>query len=216
MSTLVQIIDRIKSNLTGGITTDETRFEDALIESKIHNHRAAYLSAISRQPTRDRINDSFLQVYHVDLLEYDVECDVVKFICPTVIQLDDRNDGFFYVGHINGLKPFIRLRTNYPALSMHSLFKKEKEIVWDYRADYDGQWYINVYRNPRLTKLLVMALFNDPTAVPNYRKDVDQYPLDGVAEHEVVDAVSKDLLGKNIGIPDMISDSAEVNAPTRK
>ena len=61
-----------------------------------------------------------------------------------------------------------------------------------------------------------MALFNDPTAVPNYRKDVDQYPLDGVAEHEVVDAVSKDLLGKNIGIPDMISDSAEINAPTRK
>ena len=43
MSTLAQIVDRIKSNLTGGITTDETRFEDAFIESKIHKIGRAHV-----------------------------------------------------------------------------------------------------------------------------------------------------------------------------
>ena len=30
------------------------------------------------------------------------------------------------------MKPFIRVRSNYTALSMHSLYQKEKQIVWDF------------------------------------------------------------------------------------
>lgn len=211
MSTLKEIVHRITSNVNGGNTTDEMRYDSLYIESKIHTARASILSAMSRQPMFDRINEACAQVYSVELLEEDVEadCDVVRFPCPTVIRLDDRHDGFVYVGHVNGQKPFIRVRSNYTALSMHSIFQKEKGIVWDYQADYDGKFYINVYKNTKQRKLLVKALFNDPTEVPNYRPDVDQYPIDATLENDIVTSISNDLLKQMVRTPDVTSDSLD-------
>ena len=211
MSTITEIVQRIISNVNGGITTDEVRFDDAYIESKIHTARASILSASQKQPMSDRINESCVQAYSVEILDDDVQadCDVVRFPCPSVIRLDDRHDGFIYVGHINQQKPYIRLRTNFTALSMHSIFAKEKEVVWDYIVDYDGSSYINVYKNTKLRKLLVRAIFNDPTDVPNYRPDVDQYPIDAAMENEIVEAISTDLMRKMVKTPDVISDSQD-------
>jgi hypothetical protein len=211
MSTLTEIVHRITSNVSGGITTDEMRFDSLYIESKIHNARASILSAASRQPMFDRINEACVQAYSVELLEEEVEpdCDVVRFPCPTVIRLDDRHDGFVYVGHVNGQKPFIRIRSNYTALSMHSLFEKEKGIVWDFQADYDGKFYIHIYKNPKQRKLLVKGLFNNPTQVPNYRVDVDQYPIDATLENDIVNAVSTELLRQMVRTADVVSDSLD-------
>ena len=103
----------------------------------------------------------------------------------------------------------MRIRSNYTALSMHSLFAKEKEIVWDYTAGYQGEFTINVYKNSKLTNLLVKAIFNDPTQVPNYREDVDQYPIDATLEVELVEMVVNDLMRKFVRVPDTISDSTE-------
>ena len=187
------------------------RFDSLYIESKIHNARASILSAASRQPMFDRINEACVQAYSVELLEEEVEpdCDVVRFPCPTVIRLDDRHDGFVYVGHVNGQKPFIRIRSNYTALSMHSLFEKEKGIVWDFQADYDGKFYIHIYKNPKQRKLLVKGLFNNPTQVPNYRVDVDQYPIDATLENDIVNAVSTELLRQMVRTADVVSDSLD-------
>jgi hypothetical protein len=211
MSTLNEIVHRITSNVNGGNTTDEMRFDSLYIESKIHTARASILSATSRQPMFDRINEACVQAYSVEILEnlVDQDCDVVRFPCPTVIRLDDRHDGFVYVGHVNQQKPFIRIRSNYTALSMHSLFQKEKEVVWDYQADYDGKFYILLYKNPKQTKLLIKAFFNDPTEVPNYRKDVDQYPVDATLENDIVNAVTNDLLRQMVRTADVISDSLD-------
>lgn len=210
MSTLKEIVDKIKSTIEGGITTDESRLDDLFIENKIHSARALILSNLVRAGMRDRINETFVQTINPDLLEIDVECDYVAFECPPVIHLDDRHDGFVYVGHFSGIKPFMRIRSNYSALSMHSLFLKEKEIVWDFVSNVTGSYDIHVYKNTKLKKILIRAIFNDPTAVPNYRKDVDQYPLDAVTENEVVEMVAMDLLRKLAGkVPDYISDSQD-------
>lgn len=211
MSTLPEIVHRITSNVNGGNTTDEMRYDSLYIESRIHIARASILSATSRQPMFDRINEACVQAYSVELLEAEVEadCDVVRFPCPTVIRLDDRHDGFVYVGHVNGQKPFLRIRSNYTALSMHSIFQKEKGIAWDYQADYDGKFYINVYKNPKQRKLLVKALFNDPTQVPNYRPDIDQYPIDAALENDIVTAITNDLLRQMVRTADVVSDSLD-------
>lgn len=211
MSTLREIVHRILSNIGGGNTTDETRFDELYIESKIHTARASILSALTKQSLSDRINEACVQAYSVELLEAQVEagCDVVKFPCPTVIRLDDRHDGFIYVGHVNSQKPFIRIRSNYTALSMHSMFQKEKGIVWDYQADYDGKFYIHIYKNPKFRKLLVKALFNDPTEVPNYRTDIDQYPIDAAMENDIVEQISVELMRKMVRTADVVSDSLD-------
>ena len=57
MSTLNEIVHRIISNVSGGFTTDEVRFDSLYIESKIHTARASILSASARQPMFDRINE---------------------------------------------------------------------------------------------------------------------------------------------------------------
>jgi len=208
VSTLKEIVDKVKSNLESGFTTDETRLDDLFIESKIHSARGMILSNLVRSGMRDRINESFVQAINPDLLEYDEECEMVSFECPSVIHLDDRHDGFAYVGHVSGMKPFMRIRSNYTALSMHSLYQKETQIAWDFVVNVTGSYDINVYKNHRLRKILIRAIFNNPTAVPNYRKDVDQYPLDAVTENEVVEMISVDLLKKiTVVAPDYISDS---------
>lgn len=208
MSTLKELVDKIKSNVESGFTTDESRLDDLFIESKIHSARGMILSNLVRSGMRDRINESFVQAINPDLLEYDEECEMVTFECPPIIHLDDRHDGFVYVGHVSGMKPFIRVRSNYTALSMHSLYQKEKQIVWDFVVNVTGSYDINIYKNHRLRKILIKAIFNNPTTVPNYRKDVDQYPLDAVTENEVVEMVSVDLLKKITSVaPDYISDS---------
>jgi len=211
MSTLTEIVHRITSNVNGGNTTDEMRFDSLYIESKIHTARASILSAMSRQPMFDRINEACVQVYSVELLEEDAEadCDVVRFPCPTVVRLDDRHDGFVYVGHVNGQKPFLRIRSNYTALSMHSIFQKEKGVAWDYVADCDGIFFIQVDKNPKQRKLLVRALFNDPTEVPNYRRDIDQYPIDATLENDIVNTITNDLLKQMVRTSDVVSDSLD-------
>ncbi len=211
MSTLREIVHRILSNIGGGNTTDETRFDEPYIESEIHTARASILSALTKQSLSDRINEACVQAYSVELLEAQVEagCDVVKFPCPTVIRLDDRHDGFVYDGHVNSQKPFMRIRSNYTALSMHSMFQKEKGIVWDYQVDYDGKFYIHIYKNPKFRKLLVKALFNDPTKVPNYRTDIDQYPIDAAMENDIVEQISVELMRKMVRTADVISDSLD-------
>ncbi len=95
MSTLPEIVHRITSNVNGGNTTDEMRYDSLYIESRIHIARASILSATSRQPMFDRINEACVQAYSVELLEAEVEadCDVVRFPCPTVIRLDDNFRG---------------------------------------------------------------------------------------------------------------------------
>lgn len=208
MSTLKEIVDKIKSNVESGFTTDESRLDDLYVENKIHSARGMILSNLVRSGMRDRINESFVQAINPDLLEYDEECEMVTFECPSIIHLDDRHDGFVYVGHVSGMKPFIRVRSNYIALSMHSLYQKEKQIVWDFVVNVTGSYDINIYKNHRLRKILIKAIFNNPTTIPNYRKDVDQYPLDAVTENEVVEMVSVDLLKKiTMVAPDYVSDS---------
>jgi hypothetical protein len=66
-----------------------------------------------------------------------------------------------------------------------------------------------VYKNTKLRKLLVRAIFNDPTDVPNYRPDVDQYPIDAAMENDIVEVISTDLMRKMVKTPDVISDSQD-------
>ena len=54
MSTLKEIVDKIKSNLESGFTTDETRLDDLFIESKVHSARGMILSNLVRSGMRDR------------------------------------------------------------------------------------------------------------------------------------------------------------------
>jgi hypothetical protein len=165
------------------------------IESKIHSARAAIVSDYWKKNGRF-INDSWVQTLDISFQEREKDCDVVSFECPNVIDFDFQNDGFIYVGHVNGFKPFPRMRKGYNTLTMHSLFSKKKGVMWDYKHLEQGKNVLMFYNNPRLEQVMVRAIFNNPTTIPNFDKSKDHYPVDAQLKKNIVDVVSADLLRK--------------------
>lgn len=213
MFLLADIVDEIKKELGGGVSADESKFDDLYIETKIAGARAVIISNYLQKGT-DWINDSWVQTVDLDYVERDKECDVVKFECPSVISIDQHSDGFLYVGHVNGIKPFIRARRSFTTLTMHSVFNKTKNVLWDWKNLELGKQQLLVYKNTRLEKLQIRGIFNNPVEVPGFRKDVDLYPVDANVKKDLVEMITLDLLRKIRVVPDYISDS--VDKPTTK
>lgn len=214
MFLLSEIIDEIKKGLGNGVSADESRFENLFIENKIAGARAVIISNYLNRGGIDWLNESWVQTVDMDYVERDVECNVVKFECPSVITLDSHNDGFIYVGHVSGLKPFLRLRKSFTTLTMHSVFKNSKQVFWDFQNGELGKQQIHIHNNFRLEKLKVRGVFNNPSDVPGFRKDVDLYPVDANVKKDIVEMVVLDLLKGSRVAPDYISDSQD--KPTTK
>jgi hypothetical protein len=213
MFLLSDIVDEIKKELGGGVSTDESKFDDLYVETKIAGARAVIISNYMQKGV-DWLNESWVQTVDLDYVEREKDCDTVKFDCPSVITIDQHSDGFVYVGHVNGIKPFIRSRRSFTTLAMHRTFKNTKHILWDFKNLELGKQQVIIYNNSRLEKLQIRGIFNNPVEVPGFRKDVDLYPVDANVKKDLVEMVTLDLLRKIRVMPDYISDS--VDKPTTK
>ena len=192
---LKQIVDEIKSDLLGGMTYNETRFDDEYIEFKIHAARATIIMNYMMK-TGKFINDAWVQTLDIRFEDIDTDCDTRTFECPNVIALDGQNDGFIYVGHANGLKPFVRIRKGFSTLTRHSLFGKKKEVMWDYKHLTQGTNVLQFYNANRLSYIMVRAMFNNPTTIPNFDKELDHYPVDETLKKDIVEMITMDMLRK--------------------
>ena len=192
---LQEIVDEIKSDLLSGMTYNETRFDDEYIETKIHSARAHLISAYLIKIGKF-INDAWVQTVDFQVDDKDQNCDVITFECPNVITTDGQNDGFVYVGHANGMKPFVRMRKGFSTLTRHSLFFKKKEIMWDYKHLEQGRNVLLFYNNSKLQYIQVRGMFNNPTTIPNFDKYLDHYPIDMNLKHDIVEYVTGDLFRK--------------------
>lgn len=208
MFLLADIVDEIKKDLGNGVSSDESRFDDLYIETKIHGARAAVISNYL-QKGMDWLNDSWVQTVDLDYVDRDVDCGTVSFSCPSVITIDGHADGFVYVGHVNGIKPFIRARNSYTTLTMHRAFKNSSNLFWDWKNLELNKQAILVYNNHRLEFIQVRGVFNNPVEVPGFRKDTDWYPVDALIKRDLVEMVTLDLLRKGRVTPDYISDSQD-------
>jgi hypothetical protein len=208
-----EIVDEIKKDISGGISNDDSRFDDLYLESKIHSARAVIISNYL-QKGLEWINDSWVQTLDLNYVDRDVSCGVVSFECPSVITIDMHNDGFIYVGHQNGIKPFIRARKSFTTLTMHRVFKNSSQVMWDWKNLELNKQSLLIYNNSKLEYIQVRAIFNTPTLVPGFRKDVDWYPVDSNLKKDIVEMVTMDMLRKNKTAPDYISDSQD--KPTLK
>ena len=209
MIKLADIVDEIKKDLGSGVSTDESRFDDLYIESKVHSARAVLIGNYMIKQGRF-INDTWVQTIDTDFIERDKDCGTVYFTCPSPISVSAHEDGFVYVGHANGIKPFIRSRKNgYTTLTMHSVFQKSQQVFWDWKQLEQNKAQLIIYNNPKLEYIQVRGMFNQPTDVPGFRKDTDAYPVDASLKKDIVEMVSIDLLKKIRVTPDYISDSQD-------
>lgn len=206
MILLQEIVDEIKSDLHSGMSYNESRFDDEYIETKIHSARAHIISSYLMKLGKF-INDSWVQTLDISFGDRDKECDIITFDCPNVITTDGQHDGFVYVGHFNGIKPFVRVRKGFSTLTRHSIFLNKKEIMWDYKHLDQGRSVLMFYNNPKLQYIQVRAMFNNPTTIPNFDKYVDHYPVDANLKHDIVEMVTADLFRKTSRVAETGTDN---------
>jgi hypothetical protein len=195
MILLKEIVEEIRNDLNSGMGYNDSRWDTEYLEGKVHSARSAIITNYVVKLGKF-INDAWVQTLDLSFVERDKDCDVVAFECPNVTSFDGQNDGFVYVGHANGFKPFPRLRKGFTTLTRHSIFRHKTEVMWDYKHLEQGRMLLSFYNNPKLEYIMVRAIFNNPVTIPNFNKDTDHYPVDASLRKDIVDMITQDLIRK--------------------
>lgn len=174
--TLQEIIDIFIRIPSGGVLTQENRYDDLFIESAVHRVRSTAIFAYWQKTKR--INpiwtQQFVPVFNEALQEDDL-CKVI-FPCPAPVNLDEQMDGFLYIGTEDGNCPYRKVvsRAELANANKHRSIKITKDIVKVLYSDGN----LEVYGNTDLKKIRVDGIFQNPTLIPTYNRDIDPYPVD--------------------------------------
>lgn len=206
--TLPEIIDYIKRNPSGGIATDESRFDDVYLESILNVYRAQVLKLVYQKD--NRINPVCYQRHYPEFekkLQDGALCKVL-FRSPEVISFDSRSDGFRYVGSIDCANAFRRhqSRATLSTVIKNKFLNIESGRFTSYLYNGSDQ-LIEVYGNPMIQELLIEAVFADPSEIPIYNKQIDQYPVNEDLLPMIFEQVFKAVTGPQAATPtDLISE----------
>ena len=195
MILLKEIVEEIRNDLSSGMGYNDSRLDSEYLEAKVHSARATIITNYIVKLGKF-INDAWVQTLDLSFVGREKDCDVVTFECPNVTSFDGQNDGFIYVGNVNGFKPFPRLRKGFTTLARHSIFKNKTEVMWDYKHMEQGKMLLQFYNNNKLQYVTVRAIFNNPVTIPNFNKDTDHYPVDASLKKDIVDMITQDLIRK--------------------
>lgn len=175
--TLPELYERIGSLPSGGYLTVDTRFDRGYIYSLIHTARAVIIS--ERWKMNGMVPAVYYQPYkpeYVILSQTEDGCYSRFYNVPDIINLDGRATGLGYVGSTGTLCQFREVNNSAVLASMMNnriIRKMRKPIVLVL-----GGGEIEVYSTDSIENLRMEAIFADPTKVPTYNVDYDQYPID--------------------------------------
>ncbi len=205
------LLSNLKSQVirlvSGGILTDEGRYDFSDIEDKIHYGRAFVISQDFKETKR--IASSWLQPYTA-IYDKDMQ-DTTKFIrfkVPNVIQLDNYRDGFIYVGANNSTINWRRINNRAELANFNAnRITKQRNGVVKYLYE-DG--FIEVYGDNEIRKIRIDGIFQIPTEIPSFNQDIDPYPLGEKLIGALKDYLLKTtLLPEQQKLPDIIADGRE-------
>jgi hypothetical protein len=175
--TLPELYERIGSLPSGGYLTVDTRFDKGYIYSLIHTARAFIVS--ERWKQNGLIPPVYYQTfkpYYVILSQDQDTCYSRFYNVPDIISLDGRATGLGYVGANGQLCQFREVNNRAQMASMMNnriIRKMRKPMVLVL-----GGGEIEVYSNDSIENMRMEAIFADPTKVPSYNVDFDQYPIE--------------------------------------
>lgn len=175
--TLPELYERIGSLPSGGYLTVDTRFDRGYIYTLIHTARAVIVS--ERWKMNGMIPAVYYQPYKPEyvILSQDADGCYSKFYnVPDIINLDGRATGLGYVGANGQLCQFREVNNRAVLASMMNnriIRKMRKPIVLVL-----GGGEMEVYSTDSIEDFRMEAIFADPTKVPTYNVDFDQYPID--------------------------------------
>lgn len=212
LKNLVDVTQRFLSN--SGIMTDESKWDPLYIENLIHRYRGmAIVQAYSQTKS---ISPSWIQRYDLVYSEPLQESNIlVEFKMPPVMILSNTQTGLIYFGGTKGVCPFrfVRTRSELSMYAAHRATSKSKYIRALYIDDH-----LEVRNDTMLENAFVEGVFQNPTDLPTFNRQIDNYPLD-----EALIPLMHDLMYKTEGRflsikpADTIPDNADsVNMPNTK
>lgn len=172
--TLAEAVDIFERLPSGGIFTDENRFDIRFVETAVHRTRS--LAIFNYWQKFKRINpvwtQQFIPTYSKDLQEDN--CKVI-FECPPPISLNSLMDGFLYIGTVDGNCAYRKIvsRAELANINVH---RNMKPLTNETIVLYSDS-LLECYGNTDLQELKVDGLFADPTQVPTFNKTKDEYPI---------------------------------------
>lgn len=180
MEILPKIADSIKRQAQGGISTEESKFSIAYLYQVIHEARATIIkTSFSKE---QKIQSVWTQSYEPDydpLIQDENPCSV-KFLIPAPMNLDNKNQGFLYVGEVNGNCAYrmVISRAELSTYNNHRITKtKDITLGGSIRGLYsDG--ILELYGDLNLKKVRIDGIWLNPTLLPTYNMDLDYYPID--------------------------------------
>jgi len=168
--TLLEITEEIiRTDSGGGVITDENKLDSDFIQSLVHEYRGKAIWD-SWQRTK-RINSLWTQQFIPEFEEALQESsDFTKFACPPVISLDDKRDGFLYIGTVDGDFSFRKVtsRADLANKNRHRFTKKRPKALYS-----DG--FLEIHGN--IEEVRVDGIFANPTDIPTYNAEFDNYPI---------------------------------------
>ena len=200
---LIQLADE------GGVFTDESRYDIGTMTAVLNAARGFAIAEMHKQ--NNRIHPSFLQrVYPKYEKELQQDDCYTLFEVPKTIGVNNQIDGLMYVGTIDGKNSFWKIRTRMQANSrrnhrIHSIaMDKQVHFLYD-----NTRGYLEVY-DDKVKYILVEGIFGDPTSIPGFNLEEDDYPITMDAMKRVEDMVRTGTIRDVIRVPiNKISNSAE-------
>ncbi len=173
--TLPKMLDTMERLGDSGVFSKNSRYDVAFQEDAIHKARASVLPDAYK--SLKRINPLWTQQF-VANYEPDLQDDacLVRFRVPPVLTLDIYLDGFLYVGTIDRNCQYRKMtnRADFANSNGNRYTKLRNDQVKFLYSD----GFIECYGNTELRDLRVDGIFLNPTQVPTYNKQLDEYPLD--------------------------------------
>lgn len=211
---LDKLIETIIRTPSGGSMTDENKLDRDFVASNIHQVRADAM--VEWFGKKGSIHDLWFQEYTPTFnvpLQTSGDC-IVRFKCPPVINLSASRDGFEYVGTVDDLNHFPRngsggMKAVYAG---HMITGRPGIISWSWSYNSAGFGEIELRGRKILNKVKVLAIFSDPTSLPTFREDKDEYPI----TEELLPFMIQRLFQLQTKIiverkADVVSDSQDIN-----
>lgn len=220
MPTIKEIAEKVVRLNEGSVSSDESRLDELYTYSVINQARAYVL----RQDflKYKRWSPSALQEFYPD---YDATFQnsvcYTRFQLPTgFIQGNSAGDGLVYFGSSSEkvltttnfyriqnrayLSDFLNNEWMSPAAGRYNGVLIEGDLVTIISKD-----------NIKIKYPLVVAVFDDPTAIPTFNKIVDQYPISGDLEQQMYEIIENGTMKYAYAkLPDSISNT-QIPLPTK-
>jgi hypothetical protein len=197
---LRQIADRLIRSLSGGENGVDNKYSPPYVEALIPSLRndaiiLDYYGGKTRAASK-RLDYALYQTVDLEVNAVNNNLDYVTFDLPRTIGVGRLIDGLVYVGKIDNSVEFSRLlnRSDVAMMKARGLLDGTNiAYIW-------SQGKLEVYGNNALSECQVRGIFADPTQVPNFRIEEDDYPISENLLLLMVD-LFKDEMNINVQMP---------------